>query len=79
MIIRPKLPPYQRLKNSNIAPKKIKMIAQTIIKDLPCGTELLESQVAGHTFQLGTDEIGKSNEFNFILKKQLERILFCSN
>lgn len=35
------------------------MISQTILKDLPSGTELLESQVAGHTFQIGTDEIGK--------------------
>lgn len=29
------------------------------MKDLPHGTELLENQVAGHTFQLGTEEIGK--------------------
>lgn len=35
------------------------MIASTIVKDLPSGTELLENQVAGHTFQIGTDEIGK--------------------
>lgn len=38
------------------------MIAQAIIKDLPCGTELLENQVAGHTFQIGSDEIGKKIE-----------------
>lgn len=30
-----------------------------LINDLPQGTELLESQVAGHTFQIGKDEIGK--------------------
>lgn len=35
------------------------MIASTIVKDLPSGTELLENQVAGHTFQIGTDEIGE--------------------
>lgn len=34
------------------------MIAKTILKDLPDGTELLENQVAGHTFQIGSDEIG---------------------
>lgn len=34
------------------------MFAQTILKEIPSGTELLENQVAGHTFQIGTDEIG---------------------
>lgn len=35
------------------------MTSQTVVEDLPSGTEILEHQVAGHTFQLGTDEIGK--------------------
>lgn len=30
-----------------------------MLKDLPNGTEQLENQVAGHTFQVGTDEIGR--------------------
>lgn len=63
MIIRPKLPPYQRPKTINRTSKKQKMISQTILKDLPSGTELLENQVAGHTFQIGTDEIGKCISF----------------
>lgn len=60
MIIRSKLPSYRRLKGVNRTSKKIRMISQAILKDLPTGTELLESQVAGHTFQIGTDEIGNS-------------------
>lgn len=59
MIIRPKLPPYQRSKPINKMSKKQKMISDTLLNDLPHGTELLESQVAGHTFQIGKDEIGK--------------------
>lgn len=59
MIVRPKLPPYQRPKPINSKTKQQKMISQSILKDLPPGTELFESQVAGHTFQIGTDEIGK--------------------
>lgn len=59
MIVRIKLPPYQRRKRGPTKTSKYqKMIAQTILNDLPSGTELLESQVAGHTFQIGTDEIG---------------------
>lgn len=34
------------------------MLTNTLLKDLPNGTEPLEHQVAGHTFQVGTDEIG---------------------
>lgn len=60
MRIRSKLPPYQRSKGINRSSKEQKMISQTILKDLPSGTGLLESQVAGHTFQIGSDEIGKS-------------------
>lgn len=37
------------------------MISDTIISDLPNGTELLENQVAGHTFHIGSDEIGNDN------------------
>lgn len=59
MIVRTKLPPYQRIKTNTKTPKALKMISQTILKDLPNGTELLENQVAGHTFQIGTDEIGR--------------------
>lgn len=58
MLIRSKLPPYQRTKSISRTTKKQKMIAKTILKDLPDGTELLENQVAGHTFQIGSDEIG---------------------
>lgn len=58
MIVRPKLPPYQRQKAVCRMSKKQKMISDTLINDLPHGTELLESQVAGHTFQIGKDEIG---------------------
>lgn len=39
--------------------KLLKMISQTIVKDLPDGCGLLENQVAGHTFQNGTNELGK--------------------
>lgn len=35
------------------------MTSQSVIDDLPSGMEILEHQVAGHTFQSGTDEIGK--------------------
>lgn len=35
------------------------MVSQAIITDLPNGTELLENQVAGHTFHVGSDEIGE--------------------
>lgn len=56
MIVRTKLPPYQR--STSRITKRQKMISQTILKGLPNGTQLLESQVAGHTFQMGTDEIG---------------------
>lgn len=59
MIVRTKLPPYQRRKiGPKASSKHLKMISQTILNDLPTGTELLENQVAGHTFQIGTDEIG---------------------
>lgn len=59
MIVRTKLPPYQRRKRGPTKTSKYqKMISQTILNDLPNGTELLECQVAGHTFQIGTDEIG---------------------
>lgn len=58
-MIRLKLPPYQRTKSISKSIQQQKMIANTILKDLPNGTELLENQVAGHTFQIGTDEIGK--------------------
>lgn len=77
MIIRPKLPPYQRPKTINWMTKKQKMISQTILKDLPSGTELLENQVAGHTFQIGTDEIGNLNENKSVLCSiafQIEKI-----
>lgn len=57
-MIRPKLPPYQRSKSINRATKRQIMISNTILKDLPSGTEPLENQVAGHTFQVGSDEIG---------------------
>lgn len=43
------------------------MNAGTIVEDLPNGTELLENQVAGHIFQVGTDEIGK-NAFDLRLR-----------
>lgn len=33
--------------------------ATPAVDDLPCGTEILVNQVAGHTFQSGTDEIGE--------------------
>lgn len=39
------------------------MFAHTILKEMPSGTELLENQVAGHTFQIGKDEIGKIDKF----------------
>lgn len=39
------------------------MFSQALLKDLPNGTELLESQVAGHTFQIGTDGIGNLSNF----------------
>lgn len=42
------------------------MISQTILKDLPSGTELLENQVAGHTFQIGSDEIGEFVYWNLV-------------
>lgn len=66
MIVRPKLPPYQRSKSVNRTSKKQKMISQTILKDLPSGTELLENQVAGHTFQIGSDEIGEFVSWNLV-------------
>lgn len=34
------------------------MLANTLMRDLPSGTEPFEHQVAGHTFELGTDSIG---------------------
>lgn len=77
MIIRPKLPPYQRSKSINRITKKQKMISQTILKDLPSGTELLESQVAGHTFQIGTDEIGKFT-LGALFGNKLASILYYS-
>lgn len=57
-MLRPKLPPYQRSKSINQPSKKQIMLTNTILKDLPNGTEPLEHQVAGHTFQVGTDEMG---------------------
>lgn len=39
------------------------MIAHTILQEMPSGTELLENQVAGHTFQIGTDDVGKIGKF----------------
>lgn len=68
MIVRTKLPPYQRRKRGPTKTSKYqKMISQTILNDLPSGTGLLESQVAGHTFQIGTDEIGmfRSSKHSF--------------
>lgn len=66
-MIRPKLPPYQRSKSINSKPTKQQtMISSTILKDLPNGTEPLENQVAGHTFQVGSDEIGNLKfDFSF--------------
>lgn len=46
-----------------------KMTSQTVVDDLPSGMEILEHQVAGHTFQTGTDEIGKlqyTNENEYV-------------
>lgn len=69
-----KLPPYQRKKSSPAEyfsygntttsqnPKTIPMATQVIPElyavDLPKGMVALETQVAGHTFQSGTDAIG---------------------
>lgn len=39
------------------------MFPHTTLKEIPTGTELFENQVAGHTFQTGTDEIGKIDKF----------------
>lgn len=48
------------------------MVSQAIITDLPNGTELLENQVAGHTFHVGSDEIGEETALaakrKFVLK-----------
>lgn len=68
MIVRTKLPPYQRRKSGLTKTSKyLKMISQTLLNDLPNGTELLESQVAGHAFQIGTDEIGSITLCYFLL------------
>ncbi|XP_031627181.1 inositol polyphosphate multikinase isoform X2 [Contarinia nasturtii] len=76
IIVRPKLPPYQRSKPIKRSTKKQRMISQTIVKDLPRGTELLENQVAGHTFQIGTDEIGmlKDQQDGSVLKAAVKPI-----
>lgn len=62
---RDKLPPYKRKKSTNIAinQRKISTMGTHIIPehyavDLPQGMVALENQVAGHTFQSGTDAIG---------------------
>lgn len=69
MIVRTKLPPYQRRERGPTKTSKYqKMISQTILNDLPNGTELLECQVAGHTFQIGTDEIGMNIIYFFSIE-----------
>lgn len=47
----------------------------TIVKDLPSGTELLENQVAGHTFRIGTDEIGRYTNVSIFINIQISLLL----
>lgn len=78
-MLRPKLPPYQRSKSINKPSKKHIMLTNTIIKDLPNGTEPLEHQVAGHTFQMGTDEIGKYNNIKIKYNAKYVQSRFYDN
>lgn len=74
-MIRSKLPPYQR-NRSYIGGVNNKFQVMSVIQDmsdipeLPQGTVVLENQVAGHTFQNGTNAIGmlKSIDDGSILK-----------
>ena len=55
----PKLPPYQRKKSAKRRPTVAMLkAADAYLLDLPFGTVPMDNQVAGHTFQAGTDSIG---------------------